>query len=82
MTITLSLVSVVDDDESIRESLPDLLRELGFAVQAFSSAEAFLDRKLSARPDASFSTSPCPGCQDWIFNRSWRGDATRSRLCS
>ena len=37
-----SLVSVVDDDESVRESLPDLLRELGFAVQAFSSAEAFL----------------------------------------
>ena len=37
-----SLVSVVDDDESMRESLPDLLRELGFAVQAFSSAEEFL----------------------------------------
>jgi len=36
------LVSVVDDDESVRESLPDLLKELGFAVQAFSSAEAFL----------------------------------------
>src|SRR5882757_3418994 len=36
------LVSVVDDDESVRESLPDLLRELGFAVRAFSSAEAFL----------------------------------------
>src|ERR1700675_2261638 len=40
--IILSLVSVVDDDESIRESLPDLLKELGFAVQVFSSAEAFL----------------------------------------
>src|SRR5512145_968157 len=37
-----SLVSVVDDDESVRESLPDLLRELGFAAEAFSSAEAFL----------------------------------------
>jgi FixJ family two-component response regulator len=37
-----SLVSVVDDDESVRESLPDLLRELGFAVQAFASAEEFL----------------------------------------
>src|SRR5437762_12336473 len=37
-----SLVSVVDDDESVRESLPDLLREFGFAVQAFSSAEEFL----------------------------------------
>ena len=36
------LVSVVDDDESVRESLPDLLKELGFAVQAFSSAEEFL----------------------------------------
>ena len=36
------LVSVVDDDESIRESLPDLLREFGFAARAFSSAEAFL----------------------------------------
>jgi FixJ family two-component response regulator len=33
---------VVDDDESVRESLPDLLRELGFAVHAFSSAEEFL----------------------------------------
>jgi len=35
-------VSVVDDDESVRESLPDLLRELGFVVQAFASAEEFL----------------------------------------
>jgi FixJ family two-component response regulator len=37
-----SLVAVVDDDESVRESLPDLLKEFGFAVQAFSSAEEFL----------------------------------------
>ena len=37
-----ALVSVVDDDESVRESLPDLLREFGFVVRAFSSAEEFL----------------------------------------
>ena len=37
-----SLISVVDDDESVRESLPDLLKEFGFAVRAFSSAEEFL----------------------------------------
>jgi FixJ family two-component response regulator len=37
-----SLVSVVDDDESVRESLPDLLREFGFSVRAFASAEEFL----------------------------------------
>ena len=36
------LVSVVDDDESVRESLPDLLREFGFTVLSFSSAEEFL----------------------------------------
>jgi FixJ family two-component response regulator len=36
------LVAVVDDDESVRESLPDLLREFGFASRAFSSAEEFL----------------------------------------
>jgi FixJ family two-component response regulator len=35
-------VSVVDDDESVRESLPDLLRALGFEAQAFPSAEEFL----------------------------------------
>jgi FixJ family two-component response regulator len=37
-----SLVSVVDDDESVRESLPDMLRKFGFASHVFSSAEDFL----------------------------------------
>jgi FixJ family two-component response regulator len=37
------LISVVDDDESIRESLDGLFRSVGFAVKAFSSAEAFLN---------------------------------------
>jgi len=47
MTAT-ALVSIVDDDESVRESLPDLLRELGFEAQAFASAEEFLaSRALS-----------------------------------
>jgi FixJ family two-component response regulator len=44
-----SLVSVVDDDESVRESLPDLLRELGFAAEAFSSAEAFLASEMVSK---------------------------------
>jgi FixJ family two-component response regulator len=38
----LLLVSVVDDDQSVRESLPDLLKELGFSSVTFSSAEEFL----------------------------------------
>jgi FixJ family two-component response regulator len=36
------LLSVVDDDEMLRESLPDLLREFGYAVRAFSSGQEFL----------------------------------------
>jgi FixJ family two-component response regulator len=43
------LVSVVDDDESVRESLPDLLWELGFDVEAFSSAEEFLESDSAGR---------------------------------
>ena len=42
LTVKRPLVSVVDDDESVRESLPDLLRELGYSARAFSSAEEFL----------------------------------------
>ena len=42
MSVTRPLVSVIDDDESVRESLPDLLRELGYSARAFSSAEEFL----------------------------------------
>lgn len=42
MTGNRPLVVIVDDDESVRESLPHLVRELGFAAQVFSSAEEFL----------------------------------------
>ena len=40
--VTRPLITVVDDDESVRESLPDLLKEFGFEALAFSSAEEFL----------------------------------------
>ena len=42
VTSERSSVAVIDDDESVRESLPDLLREFGYAVRGFSSAEEFL----------------------------------------
>lgn len=42
MTFPQPLVAVVDDDESVRESLPDLLMVLGYAAKAFASAEEFL----------------------------------------
>ncbi|WP_280155778.1 response regulator [Piscinibacter sp. XHJ-5] len=36
------LVCVVDDDSSVRESLPPLLMQVGYAVRVFASAEEFL----------------------------------------
>jgi FixJ family two-component response regulator len=39
----LSLISVVDDDASVRESLQCLIRSFGFAVEVFASAEEFLN---------------------------------------
>jgi FixJ family two-component response regulator len=45
------LVCLVDDDESVRESLPDLLREFGFEVRPFSSAKAILVSDCLGRCD-------------------------------
>ena len=56
-----SLVSIVDDDESVRESLPDLLKEFGFASQTFSSAEEFLVSDGIARTQCLILDVAMPG---------------------
>lgn len=61
MTVPRSLVSVVDDDESVRESLPDLLRVCGFSVQAFSSAEEFLASEVVGQTKCLILDIAMPG---------------------
>ena len=61
MTVLRSLVSVVDDDESVRESLPDLLRVCGFSVQAFSSAEEFLASEVVGQTKCLILDIAMPG---------------------
>src|SRR5262249_13317604 len=56
-----SLVSVVDDDESVRESLPELLREFGFAAEAFSSSEAFLASEVVTETSCLILDIAMPG---------------------
>ena len=56
-----SLVSVVDDDQSIRESLPDLLREFGFTAKTFSSAEEFLASDSIDQTDCLILDIAMPG---------------------
>ena len=58
---TRSLVSVVDDDESVRESLPDMLRQCGFAAAAFSSAEEFLASDVIGRTNCLILDVKMPG---------------------
>jgi CheY-like chemotaxis protein len=55
------LISLVDDDESIRESVPDLLRECGYAAQAFSSGEEFLASDYLAKTSCLILDVVMPG---------------------
>src|SRR5712692_2742574 len=95
MKITDSLVSVVDDDESVRESLPDLLREFGFAARAFSSPEEILASDCVGQTrclilDIAMPGMTGPGLQQElklrqhkipiIFITAQRDEAVRSRL--
>jgi FixJ family two-component response regulator len=61
MSTQRPLVAVVDDDESVRESLPDLLEELGFAVHTFSSAEDFLAAGALERTECLIMDVAMPG---------------------
>jgi FixJ family two-component response regulator len=58
---TRALVSIVDDDESVRESLPDLIKEFGFAVQVFPSAEEFLASEYVDLTDCLILDVAMPG---------------------
>ena len=55
------LIAVVDDDESVRESLPCLLRALGFRAETFASGEAFLASEPFDRLDCLILDITMPG---------------------
>ena len=66
---TCSLVSVVDDDESVRESLPDLLKEFGFAVQPFESGEDFLASEFVEQTKCLILDIAMPGMSGFDVQR-------------
>ena len=86
---------VVDDDESVRESLPDLLREFGFTARAFSSAEEFLSSECLDETNCLILDIAMPGMSGpdlqqelkrrereipIIFITGHRDDAVRARV--
>jgi len=67
------LVAVIDDDMSVRESLPDLLKEFGCAVQTFASAEAFLATGDLDRTRCLILDVSMPGMSGPELHRELRG---------
>src|ERR1700716_453005 len=59
--MTRPLISVVDDDHSVRESLARLIRSVGFGVQVFGSAEEFLGAPTGRRADCLILDIRMPG---------------------
>lgn len=85
----------VDDDQSVRESLPDLLKEFGFVARAFLSAQQFLESDAVAMTQCMILDVAMPGMSGlelWselkrrgfkipvIFITARRDEALRSRL--
>jgi FixJ family two-component response regulator len=56
------LVAIVDDDESMRQSLPDLVSKFGFRVRTFTSAEEFLASDCVGQTKCLILDLPCLAC--------------------
>ena len=95
MTIQPLLVTVVDDDDSVRESLPDLLKVGGFRVQAFASAEEFLASGLAGETKCLIVDIAMPGMtgpdlhqelkrrrqeMPVVYITAWRDESVRPRM--
>jgi FixJ family two-component response regulator len=57
----VTLVGVVDDDESIRDALSSLIRSAGYQCELFPSAEAFLDSNRLGQTDCMLLDIQMPG---------------------
>ena len=71
------LISIVDDDDSLRNSIDNLLRSVGFRAQGFSSAEAFLNSNHPHRTACLIVDLRLPGIgglelQRWIISANWQ----------
>jgi FixJ family two-component response regulator len=69
---TVSLVGVVDDDESVREALGSLIRSAGYNCQLFPSAEAFLETGHLEETDCMVLDVRMPGLSGLDLQRRLR----------
>ncbi len=74
------LVSVVDNDESIRESLESLIRSVGFAAKVFASGEEFRHSEYPLKTDCLILDVRLPGMNGPSFSDDWRPITTKFQL--
>jgi FixJ family two-component response regulator len=55
------LIAIVDDDESFRRAVSSLIRSLGYGVEPFASAEAFLQSDFIGETDCLITDVQMPG---------------------
>ena len=71
------VVSVVDDDESVRRAINSLLRSVGFRVAAFASAEEFLGSEGLGRTECLILDLQMPGMDGLQLQRRLNLDGHR-----
>jgi FixJ family two-component response regulator len=69
-----AVISIVDDDEALRTSLEDLIRSVGFRVQGFASAEAFLRSNQVQTTDCLILDVRMPGMTGPDLQRDLRSE--------
>jgi FixJ family two-component response regulator len=65
---------VVDDDQSVREALENLVSSVGFEVRLFASAEDFLDSDAPANTDCAVLDLCLPGSSGFELQRKLAAD--------
>jgi FixJ family two-component response regulator len=68
------LITVVDDDESVREALENLISSVGFEVKLFASAEDFLDSDTPLQTDCALLDVRLPGITGLELQRRLAAD--------
>jgi FixJ family two-component response regulator len=71
------MISIVDDDESVREATKELLRSLGYTAAAFASAEDFLQSEQLSTTDCLISDIQMPGLSGIDLQRRLIADGHR-----
>jgi FixJ family two-component response regulator len=63
------LIAIVDDDESVREAIKDLMRSMGLAVEAFACGEDFLRSPHLSRTACLVADVNMPGMSGLDLHR-------------